>query len=65
MASEPDTAIDEPKAKNKRARRRAPQACLGCRARKVRCDFALSGKPCLNCFLDEADCVVAERARVG
>ncbi|CAG9975457.1 unnamed protein product [Clonostachys byssicola] len=27
-------------------RKRAPKACLGCRARKVRCDAAVRGVPC-------------------
>ncbi|KAI0015600.1 hypothetical protein F4780DRAFT_773426 [Xylariomycetidae sp. FL0641] len=43
-------------------RKRAPKACLSCRARKVRCDVSLRGRPCLNCYLDSEPCVVTGRA---
>ncbi|KAL5343090.1 hypothetical protein BJX70DRAFT_207418 [Aspergillus crustosus] len=42
-------------------RRRAPQACLQCRKRKVRCDVALKGQPCSNCAFDRAPCEVKQR----
>ncbi|KAH8654763.1 fungal-specific transcription factor domain-containing protein [Ilyonectria robusta] len=41
---------------------RSPQACLYCRSRKVRCDVSKNGKPCMNCNLDEQECVVTKRA---
>lgn len=44
-------------------RRRAPRACLPCRARKVRCDVANRGVPCSNCFLDQSACAVVRRTR--
>ncbi|KAH6668929.1 fungal-specific transcription factor domain-containing protein [Halenospora varia] len=42
-------------------RKRAPGACLACRARKVRCDVAQRGAPCTNCSFDKNDCVVKAR----
>ncbi|CAK7226178.1 hypothetical protein SEUCBS140593_006153 [Sporothrix eucalyptigena] len=44
-------------------RRRASRACLACRARKVRCDVVLCGKPCTNCRLDFSECVVQLRRK--
>ncbi|CAG9986528.1 unnamed protein product [Clonostachys byssicola] len=44
-------------------RQRARQACLTCRARKIRCDVCFSGVPCLNCKLDSQECVVKPRIR--
>ncbi|KAF5668328.1 fungal specific transcription factor factor domain-containing protein [Fusarium denticulatum] len=41
--------------------RRAKQACLHCRSRKIRCDLAFGGSPCLNCRLDEVHCEVRGR----
>ncbi|KAF5591668.1 fungal specific transcription factor domain-containing protein [Fusarium pseudocircinatum] len=41
--------------------RRAKQACLHCRGRKIRCDLAFGGSPCLNCRLDEVHCEVRGR----
>ncbi|KPM46384.1 hypothetical protein AK830_g160 [Neonectria ditissima] len=46
----------------KRKSKRAKKACLSCRKRKVRCDVSQRGPPCMNCFLDGDDCVVAERS---
>ncbi|KPM37419.1 hypothetical protein AK830_g9122 [Neonectria ditissima] len=43
-------------------RKRAPKACLSCRARKVRCDVSQRGRPCMNCYLDSEACVVTGRA---
>ncbi|KAL2755720.1 hypothetical protein ACRALDRAFT_1082152 [Sodiomyces alcalophilus JCM 7366] len=43
-------------------RKRAPKACLSCRARKVRCDVSQRGRPCMNCYLDSETCVVTGRA---
>ncbi|KAH0438402.1 cutinase transcription factor 1 beta [Colletotrichum camelliae] len=42
--------------------RRAGRACLGCRARKVRCD-ALERSPCSNCEWDNVECVVPRSRR--
>ncbi|KAL2813404.1 fungal-specific transcription factor domain-containing protein [Aspergillus granulosus] len=42
-------------------RRRAAQACLYCRKRKVRCDVAAKGQPCTNCSLDNTACEVKRR----
>ncbi|KAF4495622.1 Cutinase transcription factor 1 beta [Fusarium agapanthi] len=42
-------------------KRRAKQACLHCRGRKIRCDLAFGGSPCLNCRLDEVHCEVRGR----
>ncbi|KAL2844509.1 fungal-specific transcription factor domain-containing protein [Aspergillus pseudoustus] len=42
-------------------RRRAVQACLYCRKRKVRCDVAAKGQPCTNCSLDNTACEVKRR----
>ncbi len=50
-----------PKNPNK-VRKRAPKACLSCRARKVRCDVSQRGRPCMNCYLDSETCVVTGRA---
>ncbi|UPK95877.1 hypothetical protein LCI18_006812 [Fusarium solani-melongenae] len=46
-------------------KRRAPRACLNCRARKVRCDVARFGRPCGNCTMDERNCVVTSRVKRG
>ncbi|KAI1153153.1 hypothetical protein F4825DRAFT_474930 [Nemania diffusa] len=45
-----------------KTRKRAPKACLSCRARKVRCDVSQRGRPCMNCYLDSETCVVTSRA---
>ncbi|TDZ46012.1 Cutinase transcription factor 1 beta [Colletotrichum trifolii] len=63
MASEatvPETTT-RPKVQSKQ-RKRAPKACLSCRARKVRCDVSQRGRPCMNCYLDSETCVVTSRA---
>ncbi|KAL4789157.1 fungal-specific transcription factor domain-containing protein [Aspergillus venezuelensis] len=41
--------------------RRAHQACLGCRRRKVRCDVVSKGQPCTNCTLDQKPCEIKRR----
>ncbi|KAL4941547.1 hypothetical protein BDV06DRAFT_194212 [Aspergillus oleicola] len=44
--------------------RRATQACLSCRLRKVRCDVSFREGPCTNCQLDGVECrVVSPRRR--
>jgi hypothetical protein len=48
----------------KPVRRRAAQACVPCRNRKVRCDFALhTPAPCTNCRLDGTVCEVTKSKR--
>ncbi|KAL5041110.1 fungal-specific transcription factor domain-containing protein [Aspergillus fruticulosus] len=42
---------------------RASVACAKCRSRKVRCDVARRGPPCLNCDLDHEECVVLPNRR--
>ncbi|KAF5004561.1 hypothetical protein FDECE_8951 [Fusarium decemcellulare] len=61
ISSEPQTLDSKPKAPPKH-RKRAPKACLSCRARKVRCDVSQRGRPCMNCYLDSEACVVTGRA---
>ncbi|KAI1342803.1 fungal-specific transcription factor domain-containing protein [Xylariaceae sp. FL0016] len=56
-----DSVEPKPKAQGK-IRKRAPKACLSCRARKVRCDVSQRGRPCMNCYLDSETCVVTGRA---
>ncbi|KAG5655217.1 hypothetical protein KAF25_001970, partial [Fusarium avenaceum] len=56
----PDTSISWTTKRGDK-RRRAAQACLACRKRKVRCDVTVSGMPCLNCRLDGQGCVVKSR----
>lgn len=43
------------------SRTRAPQACLSCRSRKVRCDVSTRRQPCTNCDLDGKDCLLVGR----
>lgn len=42
---------------------RATNACLRCRARKVRCDATPHGIPCSNCRTDEECCEVPTRRK--
>ncbi|OTB04416.1 hypothetical protein M426DRAFT_320779 [Hypoxylon sp. CI-4A] len=56
-----DTGEPKPKSSGK-MRKRAPKACLSCRSRKVRCDVSQRGRPCMNCYLDNENCVVTGRA---
>ncbi|KAF9891522.1 hypothetical protein FE257_003989 [Aspergillus nanangensis] len=49
--------------KEQPSKRRASQACLSCRHRKVRCDLVSGGHPCTNCRLDSLECVVKESSR--
>ncbi len=44
------------------SRTRAPQACLSCRSRKVRCDVSMRRQPCTNCDLDGKHCLLVGRA---
>jgi hypothetical protein len=55
--------ISEQMAAARLNRKRAPKACLACRARKVRCDVVVHGAPCTNCRLDGDECVVKERPK--
>jgi hypothetical protein len=43
--------------------KRSQVACMACRRRKVRCDFAISGPPCTNCRLDCCPCVTKPREK--
>ncbi|KAI0141635.1 hypothetical protein GGR57DRAFT_403338 [Xylariaceae sp. FL1272] len=62
-ASETFSTVEPPKTKPAhKIRKRAPKACLSCRARKVRCDVSQRGRPCMNCYLDSETCVVTGRA---
>ncbi|KIW35563.1 uncharacterized protein PV07_02253 [Cladophialophora immunda] len=45
--------------------RRATQACLRCRSRKVRCDVTHKAGYCTNCLLDGAECRVMKCRRRG
>ncbi|EXJ89764.1 hypothetical protein A1O3_02831 [Capronia epimyces CBS 606.96] len=47
----------------KSVKRRASQACQSCRARKVRCNVAKHGAPCIHCRLDEIECIIGESKR--
>ncbi|KAH7111599.1 hypothetical protein EDB81DRAFT_358782 [Dactylonectria macrodidyma] len=50
-----------PVSQSKKGKRMA-QACLGCRARKVRCDVTLrQGEACSNCQLDKQECIIKAR----
>lgn len=54
--------------KSNRQHSRAPRAsvaCSKCRSRKVRCDVSRRGHPCLNCELDNEECVILPRRRMG
>ncbi|KAI3571601.1 fungal-specific transcription factor domain-containing protein [Fusarium oxysporum f. sp. albedinis] len=46
----------------KRGRKRAVEACAGCRARKVRCDV-IGQFPCVRCQLEGCDCVTTAKQR--
>ncbi|KIY03657.1 uncharacterized protein Z520_00348 [Fonsecaea multimorphosa CBS 102226] len=43
--------------------RRAAKACLSCRKRKVRCDYATKGSPCSNCDQDGFECLAVDRKK--
>ncbi|KAF7563252.1 hypothetical protein G7046_g887 [Stylonectria norvegica] len=60
-SAESQAMAPKPKTQTK-IRKRAPKACLSCRARKVRCDVSQRGRPCMNCYLDSEACVVTGRA---
>ena len=63
VAGPAGAAVNAARAKNpNKVRKRAPKACLSCRARKVRCDVSQRGRPCMNCYLDSETCVVTGRA---
>ncbi|KAK2933519.1 Zn2-C6 fungal-type DNA-binding domain [Fusarium oxysporum f. sp. vasinfectum] len=49
--------------RSKPIKRRARIACKPCRIRKVRCDVALHGTPCINCKLDDRECTLTPSAR--
>ncbi|KAF5005688.1 hypothetical protein FDECE_7887 [Fusarium decemcellulare] len=41
--------------------RRAKQICQHCRAKKIRCDVGILGRPCTNCRRRTSDCVLAPK----
>ncbi len=43
--------------------RRSAVACITCRRRKIRCDVTVSGTPCINCRLDNDQCVTVNPKR--
>ncbi|KAH7131328.1 fungal-specific transcription factor domain-containing protein [Dactylonectria macrodidyma] len=46
-----------------KAKKRASRACLPCRSRKVRCILTSSAEPCINCRLDDKECVFIARSK--
>ncbi|KAG8665128.1 uncharacterized protein FPOAC1_013106 [Fusarium poae] len=62
MQSEPQ-AKGSKQQRSKPIKRRARIACRPCRVRKVRCDVALHGTPCINCKLDDRECTISPNAR--
>ncbi|KAL7912429.1 fungal-specific transcription factor domain-containing protein [Trichoderma velutinum] len=42
---------------------RCAVACQACRQRKVRCSLAVTGKPCIGCTQDRAECIVVPKQR--
>lgn len=57
-----DCDVDFKALRQSRRLKRSQVACMSCRRRKVRCDFAINGPPCTNCRLDGCDCVTKPRA---
>lgn len=55
----PNETIVRPRHDQFRTRRfrRARIACLSCRRRKVRCNVDSDGTPCINCRLDNCECI--------
>ncbi|OBT71133.1 hypothetical protein VF21_09554 [Pseudogymnoascus sp. 05NY08] len=47
----------------RRVKRRATKACQSCRLRKVRCNVQAHGIPCLNCSMDDVNCVISAQRR--
>ncbi|KAF4471991.1 c6 zinc finger domain containing [Fusarium albosuccineum] len=41
--------------------RRAKQICQHCRAKKIRCDVGIHGRPCTNCRRRTSDCILAPK----
>ncbi|KAL3476422.1 hypothetical protein BJX99DRAFT_258549 [Aspergillus californicus] len=54
---------EPPLAHQRPVQRRATQACLQCRVRKVRCDLQFQTGSCTNCQLDQIECRVASSKR--
>lgn len=66
IQGQPDTAtMNSPghDAQPRRPNKRARQACLSCRFRKVRCDVSTCSPPCTNCKMDKIECVTKPRLR--
>lgn len=47
----------------RRVKRRATKACQSCRLRKVRCNVQAHGISCLNCSMDDVNCVISAQRR--
>ncbi|KIX97122.1 uncharacterized protein Z520_07236 [Fonsecaea multimorphosa CBS 102226] len=60
-----DAIRAQSRAKKGVTHRRATQACLRCRSRKVRCDVTHKAGYCTNCLLDGAECRVIKCRRRG
>ncbi|KAB8276361.1 hypothetical protein BDV30DRAFT_206567 [Aspergillus minisclerotigenes] len=56
-----DGSADVAHGQRTRRTRRAALACQHCRRRKVRCNLAIEGPPCVNCRLDGWACVLPPR----
>lgn len=56
-----DGSADIAHGQRTRRTRRAALACQHCRRRKVRCNLAIEGPPCVNCRLDGWACVLPPR----
>lgn len=63
MATGAQSSVNNSGGSTRIVKSRAPIACKNCRSRKVRCDIAFSGPPCLNCKLDHIECAVAQCRR--
>ncbi|KAK7409220.1 hypothetical protein QQX98_008596 [Neonectria punicea] len=63
LGPEADSANRVQKASSAKAKKRASRACLPCRSRKVRCILTTSAEPCINCRLDEKECVFIARSK--
>ncbi|KPM38667.1 hypothetical protein AK830_g7894 [Neonectria ditissima] len=64
LGPEVDTAANRTqKTPSAKTKKRASRACLPCRSRKVRCILTSSAEPCINCRLDEKECIFIARSK--
>lgn len=63
LGPEVDAANRVQKIPSAKAKKRASRACLPCRSRKVRCILTSSAEPCINCRLDEKECIFIARSK--